>query len=90
MFLAVGQLGEYLLEVGNLDESEQYLRECLDIHRHSIQEQHPHTAFRMSKRSIMSNQHVCVSMCLDLYSIEMFGKMSAEEREQQRSRETSL
>ncbi|XP_062513227.1 uncharacterized protein LOC134189014 isoform X2 [Corticium candelabrum] len=35
----------YLLRVGNLDESEQYLRECLDIYRHSLQEKHPHTAF---------------------------------------------
>ena len=76
--------------VGKLDESEQYLRECLDIHRHSLQEKHPHTAFRMSKCSIMSNQHVCVSVCLDLYSIEIFGRMSYEKREQQRSRETSV
>ena len=78
------------MAVGSLDESEQYLRECLDIHRHSLQEKHPETATCMSKCSIMSNQHVCVSMCLDLYSIEMFGKMSYEKRQQQRSRETSL
>ena len=76
--------------VGNLDESEQYLRECLDIYRHSLHEKHPDTALRMSKCSIMSNQHVCVSMCLDLYSIEIFGRMSDEKREEQRSRETSL
>ena len=78
------------MEVGNLDESEQYLRECLDINRHSLYEKHPKTAFCMSKCSIMSNQHVCVSMCLDLYSIETFGRMSDEKREQQRSKETSL
>ena len=78
------------MAVGNLDESEQYLRECLDIHRHSFHEKHPHTAMCMSKCSIMSNQHVCVSMCLDLYSIEIFGRMSYETREQQRCRETSL
>ena len=78
------------MEGGNLDESEQYLRECLDIRRHSLHEKHPDTAFCMSTCSIMSNQHMCVSMCLDLYSIEMFGKMSYEKRKQQRSRETSL
>ena len=76
--------------VGNLDESEQNLRESLDIRRRSLREKHPKTAFCMSKCSIMSNQHMCVSMCLDLYSIENFGKMSDEKREQQRSRETSL
>ncbi|XP_062512765.1 uncharacterized protein LOC134188614 [Corticium candelabrum] len=41
--MAVGQLGVYLLAVGNLDESEQYLRECLDIRRRSLQEKHPDT-----------------------------------------------
>ena len=78
------------MEVGNLDESEQNLRESLDMRRRSLHEKHPNTAFCMSKCSIMSDQHVCVSMCLDLYSIEIFGKMSNEKREQQRSRETSL
>ena len=48
------------MEGGNLDESEQYLRESLDLKRHVLQEKHPSTAFRMSKCSIMSNQHVCV------------------------------
>ena len=78
------------MEVGNMDESEQYLRESLDLKRHVLQEKHPSTAYCMSKCSIMSNQHVCVSMCLDLYSIEIFGKMSDEKREQQRGRESSL
>ncbi|XP_062512767.1 uncharacterized protein LOC134188615 [Corticium candelabrum] len=40
---AVGQLGVYLMEVGNLDESEQNLRESLDMRRRSLHEKHPNT-----------------------------------------------
>ena len=69
------------MESGKLDESEDYLRESLEIHRHSLHEKHPNTAMRMSKCSIMSNQHLCVLICLDLYSITKVGRMSDEKRE---------
>ena len=69
------------MESGKLDESEDYLRESLDIRRHSFHEKHPHIAFCMSKCSIMSNQHLCVLICLDLYSIKRVGRMSDEKRE---------
>ena len=64
------------MESGKLDESEDYLRESLEIERHSLHEKHPHTAICMSKCSIMSNQYLCVLICLDLYSITKVGRMS--------------
>ena len=69
------------MESGKLDESEDYLRESLEIHRHSLHEKHSHTAMCMSKCSIMSNQHLCVLIFLDLYSIKRVGRMSDEKRE---------
>ena len=69
------------MESGKLDESEDYLRESLEIARHSLHEKHPNTAICMSKCSIMSNQYLCVLICLDLYSIKKVGRMSDEKRE---------
>ena len=69
------------MESGKLDESEDYLRESLEIHRHSFHEKHPNTAMCMSKCSIMSNQYLCALICLDLYSIKKVGRMSNEKRE---------
>ena len=68
------------MESGKLDESEDYLRESLEIRRHSLHEKHPHTAMCMPKCSIMSNQYLCLVICLDLYSIKNVGRMSDEER----------
>ena len=68
------------MESGKLDESEDYLRESLEICRHSFHEKHPNTALCMSKCSIMSNQYLCVLICLELYSITTVGRMSDEKR----------
>ena len=68
------------MESGKLDESEDYLRESLEIYRHSLHEKHPDTAICMSKCSIISNQHLCVLICLDLYSITKVGRMSDKKR----------
>ena len=69
------------MKSGKLDESEDYLGESLEIRRHLYHEKHPNTAMCMSKCSIMSNQYLCVLICLDLYSITKVGRMSDEKRE---------